>query len=327
MSSVFFWEVHCFKEKPHKQLFSNGFHAALTGAENMPEKISSEYCGRCHSDIYRNWKMERHANSWTNDLFQKAYKIETKDWCIHCHAPLEMQKISIKNGNENAGLIHESEGINCAGCHIRNGKGVSLEYLKKPEFCAECHQFNFPVFQGENFHYSSHPMQDTFQEWKKSNSKKTCQECHFKNHRLEGPHSKDWLKEQFTDFTAFTDGGPVTISFKLKDHGHRSPTGDLFRSFVLEASTDHGFKKIYFRKKWARFFMDGFLEKNVIWKRNLKVNSGFFPEESSVSVTIDRPADVIYARFIYYFHDPDLGGKTDLPPEKTQIIIWQKKIN
>ena len=319
-----FRDTHCFSDDSEKEIFFNGIQSVKTGFEHEKEFLEADSCSVCHPQIYQNWKKDRHGQAWTNVFFQKAYKMERKDWCIHCHAPLEQQKLAIKkNYHTEDPLV--SEGINCAACHIRNGKGVNLSYLRKPDFCMECHQFNFPVIQGEKIFYTPYPMQNTGAEWKEVKTDKRCQDCHFRNHQLEGPHSDGWLAEAFSDISVESEGERIFIYFVFQGAEHRAPTGDLFRSFSLEISSDPEFAKITYKKKWARFFQDGFVGDHIFWKRTLKRNSGFEPGENRISLIADRPGNqAVYIRFLYYFHDPELGGNPSVPHYENSILIWEK---
>jgi hypothetical protein len=317
-------KVHLFSFKPENPVFHNGRDAIQSGLVTGSILDSATACRTCHSRIFNNWKEDRHGQAWTNKAFQLAYKRESKDWCIHCHAPLLKQKEEIHSGYSQSVLKISDEGINCASCHIREGRAISLTQLKKPEFCAECHQFNFPVIHGEEIQYTSVWMQNTFEEWKDAKSDKRCQDCHFKNHILKGPRDSDWLKKRFRDFRVEPNEGIIHISFIFDGPAHRAPTGDLFRSFVLEVSGDQDFKsKVFYTKRWARFYKSGFLEPGLLSERTLQKNSSFLPGENKISLTIDQKYPEIYVRLIYYFHDPNLGGDPELPIDSIRTILME----
>ncbi|MBK8399160.1 MAG: hypothetical protein IPL26_28455 [Leptospiraceae bacterium] len=317
-------------------IFPKGIFSVTTGWEGK-RSLSSGECKFCHNKTHSEWKEGMHAKSWTDPLFQNAFRIERQEWCVNCHAPLSEQKKEFISGNySDESLLNE--GINCVSCHVRNGKVlgfknfknefhevIKYEYLSTSEFCENCHQFNFPIFEKNKIHYSQEPMQNTFAEWKISSSTRSCQDCHYDGHRLLGNHDPKRLLKDFSDIQyEFSEKGLLHISFQLKNNrAHILPTGDLFHSIQLEIATDKDYKNIHFRKKWARKYGIGNIEGNTFWNRKLIQNSGFTPEDENISLTIDSPtsAKVLFVRLVYYFHDEELGGRNDLPPKEKMYII------
>ena len=338
-SQIFFQTC---KEKKPEDFFTNGKKAILTGFENSTEKLSADYCKSCHFETHSERESGAHAKAWTNVRFQDGFQSEKKDWCIYCHAPLEIQKDEILNSKNFLGNRFASEGINCAVCHIRNGKIHSpnanknsahevIEYsiMNRSEFCASCHEFSFP----EKFHpeilYSKEPMQSTFTDWKNSESERTCQSCHLKGHELIGVTDGKIFKNliEKVDFE-ISEKNLLSISVQLgKSIGHNFPTGDLFRSVVLEVSTSSTFKHLIFSKKFARFYSAGNLENGFVWNRNLLNDTTIPPNQNSIHLTLDIPdGGFLFARLIYYFHDTELGGKTNLLKSQNEWILWKAKI-
>jgi len=201
--------LSCAKGEEANRLFSGGLLPVTTGWEDEQSKLSSTYCKKCHEQVHTEWAAGMHARAWVDPVFVEAIKIEPRQWCVHCHAPLETQLQEYRvlrshaQSNASSGLL--AEGINCAGCHVRQGNILATrdtgrathpvrvtEHLKKAEFCAECHQFNFPIFQKEIPHYTKEVMQGTFQEWRDGGYERNCQTCHYEGHRLIGPHDHEW---------------------------------------------------------------------------------------------------------------------------------------
>lgn len=312
--------LHC------KQVnFNKGENPILTGWEDSPQKLHSAYCANCHSDVHSNWKNSIHAKSWSNELFQKSFQTEKLDWCVHCHAPLTYQKLEYKNGSYNSNLLEE--GINCAVCHVRGGQiygpnwnwnsshfVVKDSNFNRSEFCAGCHQFNFPILKNGEMQFSEVPMQNVFHEWQNSQVSKQCQGCHWKKHDLKGPNDIQWMKSLFSSLE-WERNSESTISIRfsiLKERAHSLPEGDLFRSLVLQVAKSSHFQEIVFEKKFARKYNKAFRNSSHIWNRELQENSSISPETSIISFTIDYPySEPPKIRLIYYLHDPDLGGTND----------------
>ncbi|MCB1176453.1 MAG: hypothetical protein KDK36_02635 [Leptospiraceae bacterium] len=307
--------------------FDKGINPILTGWENSPEKLSSLHCKSCHKEEHKNWINSIHAKSWTNKRFKKAFEQENFDWCIHCHSPLKAQKEEIKK-NLKITYSLASEGINCVTCHVRDGKiynsswnfnSSHLVYKSKdfgsPEFCAGCHQFNFPLIQSSKIHYSNEPMQNTYIEWKNSSNSKTCKNCHWENHFLKGPHDLEWMKELFTKIN-FEKLNPEIISISIglkKIRAHKFPSGDLFRSVVIQVSDNSKFNNILFEKRFSRFYKKGIHSGSRIWNKDLESDTSIEPEKEEISITLDyNSKNTPYIRVLYYYHDPILGGENGL---------------
>lgn len=338
--------------EPPAVLFSRGLGPVTTGWEDEPEKLSAAYCAECHRDTHNQWQTGLHARAWVDPAFVEAARIEPREWCVHCHAPLQTQlaqhrrektgapaPATVRMNPRHASLL--DEGINCAGCHVRNAKILATEvsgnaphesvktpYLKTSEFCAECHQFNFPLFRGEQVKYTSEPMQDTYAELKRSGYKRTCQTCHYEEHRLMGPHDRAWLRQHFSEFEAELSPGLISVRFDVDSfRGHNLPTGDLFKSLAFQAARDPGFQIVFFQKKWARVYGAGPLNAGTFWNRSLLANTGLRPEETRVNITFDSPPDgPVYLRLIYFTHDEHLGGKSDLTVAERQTVLWTRKL-
>lgn len=212
---------------------------------------SAKECENCHKEIYTEWTASRHKVSFTNELYKESHEREPLTWCVNCHAPL------VSGIGER---IFSEEGISCIVCHKRNGKILTAhiptnpkahEYLevkemRRSEFCANCHQFNFPVGTGnvphKNFKYSDQPMQNTFTEWQMSYfyEKETCQDCHMpttkqgrKTHMFQGGHNKDFLNKTFSLELESISKTEIKLIVKGSRLGHAFPTGDLFRTLSV----------------------------------------------------------------------------------------------
>ena len=99
------------------------------------ESLKAEECGRCHQEIYEEWKTSIHAHAYTDPFFQAYWKKDDNIWiCLNCHTPLENQQPtliqSIPNDRvEKAVQIqnpmydhaYQQEGVTCAACHVRDG--------------------------------------------------------------------------------------------------------------------------------------------------------------------------------------------------------------
>ena len=64
--------------------------------QKVPEGIPSlkaEDCGKCHREIYEEWKTSYHAKAYEDPFFRAYWKKDGEIWiCLNCHTPLENQQ-------------------------------------------------------------------------------------------------------------------------------------------------------------------------------------------------------------------------------------------
>ncbi len=201
---------------------------------------SSLVCANCHEDNYRNWKGSLHALSYSNPIFQTAYrkaytetKGSAKKYCLNCHAPT----VSI-TGDYDVELPITTEGVTCDFCHTvakidldkKDGpfhsepgetKRSVLENAESPhhktayskdfagsKLCAGCHSF-------ENRHGVK--VGDTYNEWLRSpyaNEGKECQNCHMKE--IDGKTAIERGREKIHDHSLSHNLSTMTDSVTVK---------------------------------------------------------------------------------------------------------------
>jgi hypothetical protein len=219
---------------------------------------TADDCKTCHETIYNNWSKSRHKVAFTNPLYKKSHEEEPLSWCVNCHAPLLSPE---KNPNNLEDRHLSDEGIGCHVCHVRNQKILvpklpevqnkntySHQYqiinqLNSSEFCANCHQFNFPKLEKSNktlVVYSNLEMQNTYKEYLSTELSKhgNCQDCHLSSrseysHLFPGGHDAKKLEESI--HIELERVGINTLLVKIITIGiaHSFPTGDLFRTLKV----------------------------------------------------------------------------------------------
>ena len=214
---------------------------------------SAGECGKCHLAQHSDWLSSRHGQAWTNAIFQREYKDRPLDWCIHCHAPLPEQLQEIRSGG---GLL-ANEGVTCAACHIRQGEMISRKHAASsphqtrvdaafggPDFCAGCHQFNFPLEGITNGRldvvgYTDFPMQSTIAQHASSPyAAQECLDCHRSGdggHRFPGGHDLNMLKRATEVESCRSSDNTIRITLRNRGAGHHLPTGDVHRHIALRA--------------------------------------------------------------------------------------------
>jgi hypothetical protein len=234
------------------ELFPRGLAPIDAGA---PNQLRAAACARCHTDVHADWAQSRHGLAWTNAIFQREYRDRPLDWCVHCHAPLAEQLAEVKRG----GGPLANEGVNCAVCHIRQGRVVARAKspasphdtdarsdFGSPAYCGGCHQFSFPIIEpsadgkgpGRVTGYTAHPMQDTVaQHARGPHGDKACVSCHQADpraHRFPGGHDPEMIAGAL-QMESCREGGTLVVSLANVRAGHNVPTGDLHRHLVLRA--------------------------------------------------------------------------------------------
>jgi hypothetical protein len=229
--------------------------ATLAASAIASERASSEACGACHEQTHAEWAASGHAGAFTDRRFQLAHRDEPARWCLDCHAPLR-------------DLGRADEGVGCAACHgvegpIRSARRPGLRArlahpvryeprLAEPEFCADCHEFTFPLHTPQYpFSWGDEPMQATLTEWRTSGSAESCQDCHMPlgGHRTTGAHDLALIRRTVS---VSVEGGAVTLT--ADGAAHAVPTGDPFRRFVVELCRDEACTEVLARARFGRSF-------------------------------------------------------------------------
>ena len=163
--------------------------------------LSSEQCGACHQEHYKDWKLSTHAHAWTDLQFQAELKKESSPFmCINCHIPLQNQQEYIIEGliggdiykpvkklNPKFDIALQQEGINCVSCHVRNNVIIGTSGTNKAPhktvkdvaflsetLCISCHNATAVITPTLACTF------ETGDEWKSGPyfDKKNCISCH-----------------------------------------------------------------------------------------------------------------------------------------------------
>lgn len=200
--------------------------------------LSAKQCGRCHAKQVGEWTGSIHSLAAGPGLLGQidhALSKEQAASCRRCHAPLAEQATD---------LALRSEGIQCAGCHVRQWTrhgppNVSptllalpgyplqtMELYERGDFCMTCHQL--PPRTAVN----GKPLLNTYKEWLEGPYMKRgvqCQHCHMPNreHTFKGIHDRDTFRQGFELFAhAVRNADSVTVLAEIVNvgAGHYLPT-------------------------------------------------------------------------------------------------------
>jgi len=266
---------------PVPSLFE-GHERPLTLNE-LPEGISgvsSTSCISCHTDITHQWQQSEHAKAFRDTKFQeKLQQYANTTLCSQCHAPLQLQHHQLPSSyidgdplkpvfseNPNWDAVLASESVNCASCHIRDGKILGIhentnapheivvsEELSSSQSCAGCHQFSWDQLP--------FPMYNTYEEWKNSPHAQVniqCQDCHmppkatsnaFAPPLQASHHFSQSIAQAFTISVSLPSpilkraiNIPLDVHLTNAGAGHALPTGNPWKQYrlILTLKNDKG---------------------------------------------------------------------------------------
>ena len=249
--ALFIWIAGCAPE-PKSQIKPSSEPTSLTSQPtSLALSTNPKDCAECHEKEVAAWQGSRHAQAFLDGVFLHELNPKRQVWCIECHAPLVPDPTDFEDADP---LV--AQGVGCLGCHQREGQLVSSakkegsphqtlvdQQFGSPSFCGPCHDFNFPILdkQGVLKHYTPHPMQETWRQYKASGITVGCIECHTP-HESKGAHDLKKLRSAM-DFTICAEDGAVKFGFYNKGAGHHVPSGGVDRHMLLDLWAEKNDKK------------------------------------------------------------------------------------
>lgn len=209
---------------------------------------ASDDCASCHPAEVRDWQTSRHAQAWRDPIFQAEFAHGRPAWCVSCHAPLAPDPTAADDGDPRV-----AQGVGCAACHERDGRMVSSRRASgslhatvvdpafgSPDFCARCHEFNFPILgeRGRLVRYTDEPMQSTVSEWRATGNESTCLDCHrdgAAGHAFRGSHDPDRVADSLSITVCRADDAAIEVALANDGAAHDVPSGGVHRRMVLRA--------------------------------------------------------------------------------------------
>jgi hypothetical protein len=227
-----------------------GPEPVVPGASGEPAS-----CAGCHPAEHAEWSTSRHAAAWTDPIFQAEFARGRPAWCVGCHAPLARDPLDVDDAD-----VRASQGVGCAGCHLRDGRMVSLRVapgsphdtavdpaFESTALCARCHEFSFPILgeRGRLERYTGEPMQATVSQFLQSGlaGAMACADCHAATgagHAFPGSHDPAMVASalEISLCHARLPGerdAELVIELANQGAGHNVPTGGVHRHMVLRA--------------------------------------------------------------------------------------------
>jgi hypothetical protein len=150
-SSIYFWNTY--QNNPNKEIVP--FEKILPGkswTSVIPQlgelkgvgNVKASDCGKCHTEIYNEWKTSTHSQAYNDLQFQSELSKDPQiAWlCLNCHIPIQNQRETIQLGliggdirkmqtsiNPSVDPEMKEEGVTCASCHLRldsNGNSIVI---------------------------------------------------------------------------------------------------------------------------------------------------------------------------------------------------------
>lgn len=235
--------------------------AAATPRDERLPFTRAEQCGRCHTDIYEEWKASYHGLAMVDPLFLDLSEGDgiNKEECIRCHAPVPIREVDFVTPI--ARTEHREDAISCLSCH-QSGTQVAGPF----EGCVgECN----PVYDPQQrdpvkMCFGCHNQHDTGNEWlagpwspeapePRTKPAMTCLDCHMpeverplvqggvprkgRRHTWPGGHDLAQLRKAATLEVEVREapGGGVRLQGFVTNvgAGHYLPTDARHRSFDL----------------------------------------------------------------------------------------------
>jgi hypothetical protein len=231
--------------------------AAAPGAPGTdPRFATAEQCGRCHTEIYEEWKASYHGLAMVDPLFLELSKDVNVEECIRCHAPVPLRDVDFQTPI--ARTERREDAVSCLSCH-QSAQGMAGPH----EGCVgACN----PVYDPDQrdvikMCFGCHNQHDTGNEWlagpwspeapePRVKPSKTCLDCHMpeverplvkggpvrkgRRHTWPGGHDMTQLRKAATLEVVtrpLPDGGQrIEVFVTNVGAGHAIPTDARHRS-------------------------------------------------------------------------------------------------
>lgn len=306
-----------------------------------PKLISATACRECHAEIVDEWAGSRHAQAWTDSIFQTEFQIKPQAWCVNCHAPTDAQQAELARGEH----ALADEGINCATCHVRAGVMVSKQRgaqsphatvaepsFGTPAFCGNCHNFTFPVLgfkRGEVTAVTNHPMQQTVEQFQAGPYRSApdgCLTCHGSrhNHAFQGSHSPAMLNAALTTDIC-RDATAVHVTVTNSGAGHNVPTGDIHRHINVRVWRSSAPENLFEAFLGRRFEPADDGGKTTTWDSTLapKQRRDFAIAERDLGGDVDEPI-AVQLDYVYVLNE--FPSARHQPNEPLTAVMYEARL-
>ena len=230
----------------------------------LEDPLSAAACGKCHTEIHKEWDGRAHQRAWDDPIYQAKLKTKKRPKSCHaCHIPDRV--LGKRLGRKPATRKDEKswhEGITCVSCHELDGKihgpygakTAAHESVKDEAFskagsiklCSSCHRTKIDVV---------YPVAKDFEEAGFADEGGSCVGCHMpkverhlavdpetgkptgekrkgRSHATLGPNDAEFCGKAFA-ITAQKKDAKLVVTV-ANEAGHRVP-GLRIRDFHFKA--------------------------------------------------------------------------------------------
>ncbi|WP_428261253.1 multiheme c-type cytochrome [Haliangium sp.] len=337
---------------PVWQVRGPGGLAAIEPGTRDSALLSAQACSDCHEAQHRDWAQSRHALAWTNGIFQSEYRRKPRRWCVHCHAPLAPQVDEVEAEADGGALAEQ--GVSCAACHVRAGRILARSHhpdsphdtqvaadFGGPSFCADCHQFSFPVFalDGHAERSTDFPMQATVSQFLAARragkvpwpaeatgpaEARDCRTCHARGeagHAYQGAHEPAMLERALAT-SVCRDDQVIVVTVENRGAGHNVPTGDIHRHLVVRVWRSTAPEHLFEAFLGRRFEPDPSGGKRTTWDSTLAPaeRRRYRVPVADLGGEPDEPV-AIEARYVYVLDEHPRRS----PGEPTYRVLYERR--
>jgi hypothetical protein len=235
----------------------SGGPVASLARGGRPVFESAAECGKCHEEIYEEWKASYHGQAMSDPLFLELSEGLRQEECIRCHAPVPLREADFETPL--ARTHRREDAISCLSCH-QSGGNVAGPSTGLTGACLPVHD---PAQRDPiKMCFGCHDQHKTGEEWlagpyspdaaePREVPVRTCLDCHMeeverplvkgglprkgRRHTWPGGHDMTQLKKAATleVETSPLEGGGVRVRTFVTNvgAGHNIPTDARHRSF------------------------------------------------------------------------------------------------
>lgn len=205
---------------------------------------TSRHCGRCHGEIYDEWRRSFHARAWNDSWVRRLSNGFDNVDCLPCHAPRPVLMEGYGSAPETRS-DNRKEGVTCLSCHgLKRCVAVARRAADAP-----CRPMADPRLNAAALCQTCHNIHGTVDDWRAGQMAaqgRDCMDCHMplqtarngrtrRRHTWPGGHDARMVGRA-VDVAARIDGGRLLVTVANTGAGHNTPTELRHRSLDVEVA-------------------------------------------------------------------------------------------
>lgn len=218
---------------------------------------TSRHCGRCHREIYDQWRQSFHAKAWKDPLVRRLSNGFGNVDCMPCHAPRPVLEEGFGQSPRTRSQ-NRKEGVSCLSCHgLKRCVAIGRDAAKAP-----CRPVKDKRMQTVTLCQTCHNIHGTVDAWRASGLNqqgRDCLYCHMplqdaengqtrRSHAFQGGHAAEMV-DRALDIKAWINDRILFVEVTNSGAGHNVPTELRHRALDLEVTLRSG----WFRTRDKRY--------------------------------------------------------------------------